>query len=161
MNVRLPETIASSQDLSSLILEIRGYSKWLTHESVKNKVTKGAIAPAPQMSEAAIMMLRSVSADKRLSSSGVDELLTTLEAYKQKAPSITLTLAGFPPQVLKNELVAWCRKNIDASVMVNFQVNSTLLGGMVVRYGSRVFDWSFRRALLANAAKFPETLSRV
>lgn len=161
MKLVLPNTIASHQDLSSLILEIRTYNKWLTHESVKNRVAQSPIAPAPHLSEAGTAMLRSLSAHKKLSVEGIDELLRVLEAYKQQAPSITMTLAGLPPQALKNDLVAWCRANLDPSVMVNFSVNSTLLGGMVVRYGSRVFDWSFRRQILANASNFPETLRNV
>lgn len=161
MKLTLPDTIASRQDLSSLLLEIRNYNKWLNHESVKNKVTRAPIAPAPALTEAGTVLLRSLSAQKRLTPEGIDELLRALETHKKTAPSITMTLAGLPPQTLKNELVAWCRTNLHPAIMINFNVNSTLLGGMVVRYGSRVFDWSFRRQILTSADTFPEVLRRV
>lgn len=161
MKLTLPSTIASAQDLSSLILDIQTYSKWLTHESIKNRVANAQIAPAPAMSEAGVAMLQILSSQQRLTAEGITELLTSLETYKRSAPTITLTLAGLPPQQLKNDLVSWCRQNLDPTVLVTFQVNSTLLGGMVVRYGSRVFDWSFRRAILANASAIPEVLRRV
>ena len=53
-----------------------------------------------------------------------------------------------------------CRP-VAPDVLVNFQFNATILGGMVVRYGSHVYDWSFRRQILAKRDTFPEVLRRV
>ncbi len=160
-NLRLPETIASMQDLSALIFEIRAYNTWLGHESIKNKVAGSQIAPPPALSLAATQLLQMLSNNKSLNAASVDALVKDLEQYKQSAPSITLTLAGLPPQPLKRALVAWCRTNLHEAVLVTINVNSTLLGGMVVRSGSRVFDMSFRRAIVNNIATFPEVLKRV
>jgi F0F1-type ATP synthase delta subunit len=44
---------------------------------------------------------------------------------------------------------------------VNFNYNRSLLGGMVVRAGSRVFDWSFRRQIIGAEEKFTEVFHRV
>jgi F0F1-type ATP synthase delta subunit len=70
-------------------------------------------------------------------------------------------LAAPPSNGIKKTLVAWCRKNIATDILVNFDFNSTLLGGMVVRYGSHVFDWSFRRKILEEHSKFPGVLRNV
>ena len=70
-------------------------------------------------------------------------------------------MAGPAPAQLKQKIVEWCRKNIDGDILVDFRFNATLLGGMVVKWGSHVYDWSFKRQLMAARAKFPEVLRNV
>ena len=74
---------------------------------------------------------------------------------------MSITLAAPAGAGLKRTLAEWCRQNIDENLLVHFDFNATLLGGMVVNYGSRIFDWSFRRRILEDRAKFPEVLRRV
>ena len=91
----------------------------------------------------------------------LDELIATLEVYRKTATTVTITLAAPATSEIKKTLVNWCRHNISADILVSFQFNATILGGMVVRHGSRVFDWSFKRQILAARANFPEVLRRV
>jgi F0F1-type ATP synthase delta subunit len=84
-----------------------------------------------------------------------------LREFEESAPHITLTLAAPAPNGLKKTLISWCRDNIDKNILVDFKFNATILGGMVVVYGSRIFDWSFKRQILAAREKFPEVLRNV
>lgn len=164
MSFRLPDTIASSQDVITLIAEIRDYSKWYMHESIKQRVSgRGSrrASDEPVLSPAAGELLRELAKDKPLSRQAFEQLIKTLEDYSRHAPTVLFTLAAPVTTALKKTLVGWCRTNIGDSVLVTFQHNSTILGGMVVRYKSRVFDWSFRRQILASAQNFPEVLRRV
>lgn len=156
MKLRLPDSIASQQDLSALIIELRGCLKWLTHEAVKQKAGVTA-APLPQTSPAATELLSAVGIDPKK----LEILIKALEQTQDSAKVITITLAAQPSNNLKATLVAWCRNEIRNDVLVNFSFNKALLGGMVVRAGSRVFDWSFRRLILDGSDKFPEVLRRV
>jgi ATP synthase delta (OSCP) subunit len=158
---KLEDTVSSPQDLKSLTLEIREYAKWFAHNYIKKRVHARNISKEPELSPAASAVMRQWSAGKELTTKGLDELIATLEEYARSAPLLTITLAAVPPAGLKKTLVGWCRDNIAPNVLVNFQFNSTLLGGMVVRSGSRVFDWSFRRQILAERGRFPEVLRRV
>jgi F0F1-type ATP synthase delta subunit len=88
-------------------------------------------------------------------------LLEDLEDYLETAPHISITLAAPASKKLKQALMDWCRTNINADILVDFSFNSSLLGGLVVRYGSHIYDWSFKRQLMANLSKFPEVLRRV
>jgi len=63
--------------------------------------------------------------------------------------------------MIQKNLVNWCRENIAPNILITFQFNATLLGGMVIRHGSNIFDWSFRRQILAARNNFPEVLRRV
>jgi len=161
--LKLDESISSLQDLKALILEVRNYSRWFSHNSIKKKVGAKSKRKSdePVLTDAASAAIRSWSAKKPLSTDSLDELAATLEDYAKTAPQFAIVLAAPPAAGLKKTIVAWCRDNVAPHVLVNFQFNSTILGGMVVRSGSHVYDWSFRRQILANRAKFPEVLRRV
>ena len=164
MRLQLHDSVSSPQDLKTLILDIREYARWFSHVATKQRVRAekdvGKTDEPPSMSEAAVALLKGVSGDKPLTQESLDSLITALEDFEAQAPLIEVTLAAPPSGGLKKTLTAWFRKNIDPNVLVSFQFNSTLLGGMVVRYGSRIFDWSFRRQILAERGHFPEVLRR-
>jgi hypothetical protein len=157
----LPDTIASPQDLLQSMIDVKAYAKWYAHDSIRRRVSKKKGAEAPEISASARQIISSWDDISPLSTRSFTDLITTLESYIKNTETITITLAAPVTASVKATLVGWCRKNISSHVFVSFQFNSTLLGGLVVRYGSRVFDWSFKRQLLAASANFPEVLRRV
>jgi F0F1-type ATP synthase delta subunit len=161
MNLNLLDSIYSPQDLRFLIQEIKKYSRWLSQYSIKIRVSKNKPDNPPALSELAVELLKKLSSEKQLNQAGIEELVKKLEELATHSPRITITLAGVPPKSLKQTMVDWCRKNIDPNMLVDFKFNSTLLGGMVVRYGSHVYDWSFRKQILTARVNFPEVLRRV
>jgi hypothetical protein len=161
MKLQLENSISSPQDLKGVILEVREYARWYRHNAIKKQVRAGHAAEQPELSPAAAALIRSWGTKDPLSSRSLDSLITTLEGYQASAHQLTITLAAPPTSGLKKTLVAWCRENVAPDVLVNFEFNATLLGGMVVRSGSRIFDWSFRRQILDAHANFPEVLRRV
>jgi hypothetical protein len=142
-------------------MEIHEYANWYAHESVKIRVKAKSESSSPTLSAAALELLRDWKADQQISAESLDLLIKTLEQYSSTSPSMTITLAALPTSILKTALVNWCRENIAPSILVSFRFNSSLLGGMVVQYGSHVFDWSFKRKILENRGIFPEVLRRV
>ena len=173
MKLQLPNSVTSPQDLKMLILDIREYARWFSHNEVKSRVAGKAesgegkapsgtkTAETPPISEAVAEILQKLSGGKPLSQESLDKLIIALEDYEKSAPQLTITLAAPPSGKLKTTLAGWCRENIEPGILVNFRFNSTLLGGMVVNYGSRIFDWSFRRQILAERGHFPEVLRNV
>jgi hypothetical protein len=161
VKLRLPDSVASSQDVTALQLEVHEYARWFAHEAIKQRAHAKHRSDAPAMSEACQELLNMQGGKKGLSQADLDTLIKELTHYTHTAPTITLTLAAPVTSTVKMALVKWCRANIAADVLVNFQFNATILGGIVVRYGSHVFDWSFRRQILASRSKFPEVLRRV
>jgi hypothetical protein len=161
MKLKIPDSVASQQDLNELILEVRDYMRWFIHESIKVDVHVRHVLKSPALSLGAQELIHDLGIKKPLSQEGLDELIEVLEDYVKTSPSITITLAAPATNGIKTTLVAWCRNNIKHNILVTLNFNSTLLGGMVVRYGSHVFDWSFKRQLLANREHFPEVLRNV
>ncbi len=157
----LPEDIVSPQDLAALLFEIRQYNAWYQSEVIKNRVELSSQVIPPKISKTAVNILGNAAKDGRLSPEALDELIRGLEYVKKSSPTITITLADLPTNALRTTLAKWCRTNIAPTILVQFTSNRRILGGMVVRYGSRIYDWSFRTKLLANKAAIPEVLRRV
>lgn len=161
MKLKIPNSIASPQDINDIIIELHDFSKWYGHESIKSNLHAGKKSDPPVMSPSASALLQEWQVKNNLNQSSIDELVNNLKDCLKNSPSITITLAAPPTVNIKSNLVQWCRNNISTDILVNFQFNRVILGGMVVRYGSRIFDWSFRKQILAARNKFPEVLRHV
>ena len=161
MKLQLPSSVASQQDIQALLAEVHAYAKWFSHNDLKKRLRVKRVSEPPVLSPAASQLIHDWDVLKPLSVHSLDELLAALAAYRDSAPSLTLILAAPPTGGLKKELVEWCRQHIAPNALVNFEFNSTLLGGLVVQYGSHIFDWSFRRQILEASTRFPEVLRHV
>lgn len=133
----------------------------MSHESIKNRLGTKTKPETPVLTPAAAEMIRPLEAKKTFGRQDVDNLIDSLTRVKESAPTMTITLAAPATSDVKQALASWCRSNITPDVLINFQYNRTILGGMVVRSGSHIFDWSFRRQLLNSSVNFREVLGRV
>jgi F0F1-type ATP synthase delta subunit len=161
VKLKLDESVSSRQDLRAVILELRHYASHLAHNAIKKQVSGHSKADNPQLSPSAQGLLEQCLGDNHLTKTALDKAIADLEAFEKSAKQIMITLADAPSQGIKKTLTAWCRTNLESNLLVSFQFNSTLLGGLVVNYGSHIFDWSFRRQILAERRKFPEVLRHV
>lgn len=157
----LPPSVVSSQDLARLEIELSAFSDWFRHNAIKQEmhISKGTVMPG--LSIESISMLKSISTGTTLTQTNIDTLLEYIQKLRQKAITISITLAAPAGKQLRQQLAEWCRRELDPTILVDFSFNATILGGMVVRYGSHVYDWSFRRSILNNRASFAEVLRRV
>lgn len=161
MKIKLDEDISSVHDLQAVINELKDYGKWQSHNSMRKLLKSRHETETPILSEAAKNMLHQYGDKELLSRSSLDQLISTLEHFAKRAPTITITLAAPPTRPIKKQLVGWCRDNLSHNILVNFEFRSSLLGGMVVRNGSHIYDWSFRRQILEAGPRFPEVLRNV
>ena len=161
MKLNLQDSVCSPQDLKAIILEVRKYAHWASQYGVKMRVSSDKSSQPPVISLPATKIIKDWASEKPLNQKSIDELLKNLESVEASSPRISITLAAAPTSSLKITLVKWFREHIDPDILVDFHFNSTLLGGMVIRYGSHVYDWSFRRQILAARERFPEVLRRV
>jgi hypothetical protein len=161
MKLSLQDNVTSTQDLKAVILEVRKYAKWFNQTSVKMRTTKGSSYQPPAISPPAANLINECVEGKQVSQEKLDELTAVLEDFEATAPRVSIALAAPPPSDLRQTLTGWFRKNIDPNTLVDFSFNATMLGGMVVQYGSHVYDWSFKRQILAAREHFPEVLRHV
>lgn len=160
-SIELPIGIVSTQDIARVEQELISFATWFQQNAIKQRMhlTKGTAMPG--LSAEAIELLRSVSVDNNITQQQLDNLRQAIASLRQKSQTITITLAAPAPSQLKQQIVSWCRQEIHAQSLIDFRFNSTLLGGMVVRFGSHVYDWSWRRTLLAHKNDFTAELRRV
>lgn len=161
MGLSIPPDVSSSQELANLILEVKDYSKWFTNYSIVKKISKKNTPVPPKISGSAIKLIKDYGDNKNLTRAVLNNLVYDLEKSKKQSKLITITLAAPVTSDVKNNLVKWLRDNINSEVLVNFQFNATILGGMILRCGSHIYDWSFRKKILENRQKFPEILQNV
>lgn len=161
MNLNLPPNVMSKQDLQQVILEIRKYAQWYSQTAVQQHYSENNSNQQPSVSPEAIEIIKAWDNEQPINQASLDQLITTLNDMIEAVPQLTITLAALPPNSLKRELADWCRKNIDPNALVNFKFNASILGGMVVKYGSHIFDWSFKRQIMAKRSSFPEVLRNV
>jgi hypothetical protein len=161
VRLKLSEDIISPEDLKQVITEIRDYSKWMSKNTIKIKVTKKKAGDEPELSDAAADLIKQWKDGKDLSPKILDKLIEELQDYLAKMKTIRVTFAALPTNKTKQQFTKWFRDNLSDEVLIDFRFNSTLLGGMVVNCGSHIYDWSFRRQLLENKDKFSEVVHRV
>jgi hypothetical protein len=161
MRLTLPETVASTQDLAAIITEAHDYAKWVSRETIKQKVAGKTSGSAPIISTEALTIIRTWAAGKPVTKPVIDDLVKALDDYRKSAPTMTITLAAIPSGDLKTNLVRWCRTEINPNILITFRLNRAILGGMVIAYGSHIHDWSFRRKLMEPSKPFHEVLAHV
>jgi len=153
IKLKLNDDIVSTQDFQEVIEELRQYLKWYNHNMVKIKVAKKKDPNEPELSPGSTDLLKQYFSSQPLSSSGLDKLIVSLVEYLDQADKVRITLADMPTVNLKKQLVNWCRQSLSETVLVDFGYNRTLLGGMVIKCGSHIYDWSYRHQILENQDK--------
>lgn len=161
MKLRLPDSISSSQDLSNLLIEIKEYARWYNQHKILKRLDSKKNTDSPDLSIAAEEVINDLGNNDKITQHDIDNLISNLEKFQSNTPHLNITLAAPPSGDIKKKLVNWCRENIAPNVLVTFQFNATILGGMVIRHGSHIYDWSFRRQILAARGNFCEVLRRV
>jgi hypothetical protein len=161
MKFSLPDSITSRQDLKAVILEIEQYAHWFSQTATKMRFSNNSSYEAPTASPAASELINGWANGQQLTKEHLDEMLKELKSFEASAPYITITLAAPAPNGLKKTLLSWFRQNISKDMLVDFKFNSTILGGMVVVYGSHIFDWSFKRQILSSTQDFAKVLRDV
>lgn len=161
MSLTVPDGIYSPSDLASLILEIKAYAKWFGQYINAQRVGSRLTTEQPELTIVASDLIRSFAKLTPMTVARLDELVAALEKISTDAPVITITLAAPAPIEVKRQLTDWCRREISPAILVAFKFNAHILGGMVVRAGSSVYDWSFRTQLMNTRTGFSEVLNHV
>lgn len=161
MSSLIPKEISSPAELTSLLLEIKSYANWFGQYINAQRVGAKLSASQPELSSSASAVIRALSAATPLTATRLDELIVSLEHTSRHAPVATITLAAPATSEVKRALTDWCRRELSPDILITYRFNAGLLGGMMIRVGSHLYDWSFRTKLMENRRGFTEVLNRV
>ena len=156
----LPDDLYSPDQLSVAMLELGDYQNALHDVGVR--ATAGTKKQVETIEPSALLASIAKANDIDLANpASLDVLHTQLEDMMNKAPIAHITLAAAPNHSIKQQLVAWFRQQISPTMLLTFAAYSDMGGGIVVQAGSHVYDFSFKRQLLANKQKIGEIAQRV
>jgi hypothetical protein len=116
MKLAIPDSVASAQDLATVLADVQAYAKWASRELIKQKVAGKSAGEQPAITPDAANIIRAWSDGKDMTQAGIDGLVKALEDYKKSAPTVTITLAAVPSGEIKvkfcskTDSVAWCVK---------------------------------------------------
>ena len=155
MSPILPSSVSSPEDLLAVAKELKQLSSAISKRSrFKDNASK---TPYDRLSGMAIDVVkeqkRNLTSDIMLGAFA-QELLGVIKT----APQIVVVLAAPVTPDLRDTLTEWFRKNLSPTVLIRIQFNPSLLGGIIVRYKSHIYDWSFRSSILQKKDNFAKVL---
>lgn len=161
MSLTIPLNLHTPEQIEAVLFELDTYIGLRRRAATKQraKVTTAAtVAPVtwPPELEAVI---GSPEVAARLTVAELENCSDQIKTWRQ-FPVVHLILPARPTGQLKTDLVKWFRDQISPQILVKFGVNSSTIGGMVLRTPTRIRDFSFRRRLLGNQKLIPEILKR-
>lgn len=156
MELKLPNSIASRQDLTRVHRELREFNDFAMQSIMRhdNPVQYPAISDN----------LRGLAIENQIDIRDehlCNKLLNDLEQLKIKAPSIHISFPTDPSAEVLQKLVAWFRQEIDKNIVIQVGLQPTIAAGIVLRTENHQFDFSLRRHLYKNRAKLKEAFSSV
>ena len=161
MKQTLSEDIISSEDLRSVIDELKDYQDYVRHDQIKAHLSKHASSTSPELSRPAASLIADAMEHHPLNHEEMMHLIAELEKIYASSPKVKIVLAAIPNHAIKKQITLWARANVDPEILIDFSYNQSLLGGMVVTAGSHIYDWSLRRQVLANQPKLYEMIAHV
>jgi hypothetical protein len=153
--VRLPLDLYSPEQLSAIIIELRGHISSLRDASVRAKASHTATSEPVHTSALLLGVLRE-SGVSPTDQPADEKLLKELEAIRNKAPAVHLMMAALPNRDLKRKLTDWFRAEIHPYTLLTFAVRADIGGGVIVQAGSHVYNWSFREQILNHKSRISE-----
>lgn len=154
----LPDTIYSPDQVSAAILELNTYQAALHDAMVRSQGGQNISLPEPGGLLSDLFSALNIRPDN---GSMIEAVTKDLSQILTKSPVVHITLAAAPTHAIKKQLTAWFRTEINPSLLITFAVRSDLGGGIVLRAGSKVYDFSFKRQLLANKQRIAEIAQSV
>lgn len=159
MDHKLGPTILSRDDLELLCLEVAKVIDILREYALVK--TRSVDSAKLTLSSGLLDAMGMKPGEALPSVSELEELRAWLEQTKSTAPEIHITLPALPASQLKGDIVAWFRAEINPLALVTFEYNRALAGGFVLRSGSEIHDFSFRKALLTNSGAMVKVMKRL
>lgn len=132
-------------------MELRSYIDAKRSRDVQ-KQAGATDVPMPVMSKE----LRSLYETASNNNGTPESLLEDLQELLKKAPSVHVLLAATPSAELKEQITNWFRTQVAANMLITFTVRRDLGGGVMVRAGSHIYDFTFRKKILDHKQRLTE-----
>lgn len=157
---KLPDTITSADQIMAFVENLSDYQSYIRKLNVaaRVKVDKPANLESPSMPIELVNFLKAQFGDEEVTITRLEEIKTFFKDVKANSPSVHIMMAFAPTMSERAEMAHWFRANIDPNILLSFTQNSDVIGGLLVRTRTKIFDMSFRTVLLAGRARLAELI---
>jgi hypothetical protein len=153
LSLHLPVDMQSPDQVSGAVVALQQYRSALRDQTTRAKFDAKTEKPeVPTQLEGLLHNTGVASED----ASGLEALQAQLEKALKDAPVMHVTLAAPANRTLKRQLTVWFRTQVHPTSLLTFAARSDIGGGVILRAGSRVYDYSFRAAILDNKSRLME-----
>jgi hypothetical protein len=140
------------------VYDLQYYLDWIRQNEIRKQV--GAKPKdEPNHSAETVIVIEAWLVGKTATLESIEALLDHLK--KLKLPEVHIMLAALPNRTQREALVRWFRANTTPHLLMSFVADRNLGGGLVVRTPNRVFDYSWKQALISHNDKLAGILRRV
>lgn len=160
MTFKLPLQLYSPRQIDAYLIELDFYLTWLREQDVKRRA-KAAKADASPLTAELTSFLNVFTDNKTDDAREVEKAVIYLKRLKQHAPLVHVTFPTFASASIRESVVEWFRKNVSDEILVAFTVDTSILGGIIVRTVNNIYDYSFINRLIKDRRKFPEIMRHV
>ena len=162
MITKLPPSIYSPDQLSSIAWELDKLISILRKEAIRNSVTKSKLKGAEIIEISPLLTdLLKASNIAQGDQPKLEKLYEEIKSLRDSAPSVHIILAAFPVTSIKAQIVEWLRREVSPQVLCAFSVRSDIGGGAIIRTNSKQFDFSFKSKLIDNRHRIGELFADV
>lgn len=141
----LPRELYSPDLVNLAILELDRFIS-----QVRTSSAAGKAMPAPSSGLGLVFDALQIN-PKNLQE--LESLKNNLDQLLNSAQVVNIILPQTASNNIKYLLSDWFRKNIGENILLNFSARSDVGGGAIIQAGSRIYDFSFKKVLLANKTR--------
>jgi len=158
--LRLPLDLYSPEQLSTIIIELRGHASSLRDATVRARVAPQE-SPAQIHTSALLLGTYREAGVSQTDQIASEKLLKQLEAIRDRAPAVHLMMAALPNRDFKRKLVEWFRSEIHPYSLLTFATRADIGGGVIIQAGSHIYNYSFREQILSHKHRISEMYNSV
>jgi F0F1-type ATP synthase delta subunit len=153
VELKLPITITTKQDLHRLIREIEALDNYINQNSIRGQKS----AALPRLTNTLEALLRDNSIEI-MNDKTRAELRQKVGKLVNTAPVVHMSFAVEPSSFMTQKIVGWFRKEVHPAIMLHTGIQPSIAAGCVMRTTNKYFDFSLRQHLKASQGLLRKTI---
>lgn len=154
--IKLPERLVSSVDLSRTIRELKAVDDWLNQAALRGS---GQAVSMPKTSTT-LEELATLNGVSLLDKAHREQLLAVLHAFSEHAPRIHMSFAVEPSAPFTRRMITWMRSSVNPVILLEIGLQPTLAAGCTIRTTNKLFDLSLRHRFTDSRAMLVESIAK-
>lgn len=154
--IKLPERLVSSVDLSRTIRELKAVDDWLNQAALRGS---GQAISMPKTSTT-LEEVATLNGVSLLDKAHREQLLTVLHAFSDHAPRIHMSFAVEPSAPFTRRMISWMRTSVNPVILLEIGLQPTLAAGCTIRTTNKLFDLSLRHRFTDSRPMLVESIAK-